>query len=44
MSETTEYLLIQVEETNTENVWTAIEKLAGVVSVSLTSEKNKKEQ
>lgn len=41
MSATTEYLIVQVEETNTENVWLAIEKLSGVVSVSLTSENKK---
>lgn len=34
MSETTEYLVVQVEETNTENVWLAIENMAGVISVS----------
>ena len=34
MSETTEYLIVEVEETNTENVWLAIEGIAGVVRVS----------
>ena len=40
MSATKEYLIVEVEETNTENVWTSIEKLPGVVSVSITN-KNK---
>jgi len=40
-NQTTEYLIIQVEETNTENAWLAIEKIPGVISVSLTSEKKK---